>query len=81
MLPSLSLLHPPLSPQQHLDLMATSSRTSSSSRAGITGSVLRALPLPRPNVLVGYEVGAAGISWQRPTWRRGILHLYRLLLV
>ncbi|KAL4452275.1 hypothetical protein ABPG75_007937 [Micractinium tetrahymenae] len=48
MLPSLSLLHPPLSVQRQAEAVAAGS---SNSDAG----ALRALPLPRPNVLVGYE--------------------------
>jgi hypothetical protein len=52
MLPSLSLLHPPLLERQHLELLAGRGGGSSSS-----SSKMQAQALPRPNLLVGYEVG------------------------
>lgn len=51
MLPSLSLLHPPLPERQHLQLLATRAHS---------GGMAQAQALPRPNVLVGYEVRAMG---------------------
>ena len=49
MLPSQSLPHPPLAPEQQRLLQAASDGAASSSGAA-------AEPLPQPNVLVGYEV-------------------------
>lgn len=49
MLPSLSLLHPPLTAQQQVAAAAAGS-------AGGDIGLPRALPLPQHNVLVGYEV-------------------------
>jgi hypothetical protein len=43
MLPSLSLLHAPLSAEQERELLASDARVT---------------PLPQPNVVVGYEVSS-----------------------
>lgn len=52
MLPSLSLLHPPLAAERQAQL---ETRADSSSEGG--SSTVEASPLPQPNVLVGYQVG------------------------
>ncbi|KAL4857282.1 Mediator of RNA polymerase II transcription subunit 13-like [Chlorella vulgaris] len=53
MLPSLSLLHPPLSELQHRALRATS--CSGAVHNSLPGVQMQTLPLPQPNVLLGYE--------------------------